>query len=134
MVTVVMTTTMGVKMTKMVVCFFTTFLAVVYIMAVFYILEIRVLMENYLYLCILGSRHYVSAREYYCYLMQIRDGVFNVFFCGGRLFQQCVVDMYIKIESMRLDWYSNLANQKIIRADLYQVSVNCKVHIVYFII
>jgi hypothetical protein len=85
MVTVVMTTTTGVKMTKMVVCFFTTFLAVVYIMVIFDILEIRVLMENYLYLCILGSRLYVSAREYYCYLMQIRDGVFNVFFRGGRL-------------------------------------------------
>jgi hypothetical protein len=41
--------------------------------------------------------------------------------------------MYIKIESMRLDWYSNPDNQKIIRADLYQVSVNCKVHIVYYI-
>jgi hypothetical protein len=79
MVTVVMTTTTGVKMTKMVVCLFTTFLAVVYITVVFDILEIRVFMENYLYLCILGSRLYVSAHKYYCYLMQIRDGVFNVF-------------------------------------------------------
>jgi hypothetical protein len=70
----------GVKMTKMVVCFFTAFLAVVYITVVFDILEIRVFMENYLYLCILGSRLYVSAHKYYCYLMQIRDGVFNVFF------------------------------------------------------
>jgi hypothetical protein len=129
MVTVVMTTTMGVKMTKMVVCFFTAFLAVVYITSVFYILEMRVLMENYLYLCILGSRNYVSGREYYCYLMQIREGVFNVFFRGD--FQQWVVGMYMKIESMRLDWYSNPDNQKIIRADIYQVSVNCKVHIVY---
>jgi hypothetical protein len=66
-------------MTKMVVCLFTTFLAVVYITVVFDILEIRVFMENYLYLCILGSRLYVSAHKYYCYLMQIRDGVFNVF-------------------------------------------------------
>jgi hypothetical protein len=86
MVTVVMTTTTRVKMTKMVVCFFMTFLAVVYITVVFDILEIRVFMGNYLYLCILGSRLYVSAREYYCYLMQIRDGVFNVFFHGRRLF------------------------------------------------
>ena len=29
--------------------------------------------------------------------------------------------MYIKIETMRLDWYSKPENQKIIRADLYQV-------------
>jgi hypothetical protein len=94
--------------------FFTAFLAVVYITVVFDILEIRVFMENYPYLCILGSRLYVSAREYYCYLMQIRDGVFNVFFRGGLLFQQWVVDMYIKIESMRLDWYSNPDNQKVI--------------------
>jgi hypothetical protein len=85
----------GVKMTKMVVCFFTAFLAVVYITVVFDILEIIVFMENYMYLYILGSRLYVSAREYYCYLMQI-DGVFNVFFRGGNLFQQWVVDMYIK--------------------------------------
>jgi hypothetical protein len=134
MVTVVMITTTGVKMTKMVVCFFTAFLAVVYITVVFDILEIRVLMENYHYLCILGSRLYVNAWKYYCYLMQIRDGVFNVFFRGGCLFRQWVVDMYIKIESMRLDWYSNPNNQKIIRADLYQVSVNCKVHVVYYYI
>jgi hypothetical protein len=48
MVTVVMTTTTGLKMTKMVVCFFTAFLALVYITVVFDVLEIRVLMENYL--------------------------------------------------------------------------------------
>jgi len=55
------------------------------------------------------------------YIMQIRNGVFNIFFHGGRLFQQWIVDMYVKIESMRLDWYSNPEHQKIIRADLYQV-------------
>ena len=66
---------------------------------------------------------HVSAREYYCYIMQIRDGVFNIFFNGGRLFQQWIVDMYVKIESMRLDWYSNTEHQKIIRADLYQVKL-----------
>lgn len=64
---------------------------------------------------------YVSAREYYCYKLQIRDGEFNVLFHGGRLFQQFIVDIYIKIETMRLDWYSNPAHQKIVRADLYQV-------------
>ena len=68
-----------------------------------------------------GSRIHVSAREYYTYLIQIRDGVFIIFFYGGRLFQQCLVDVYVKIESMRLDWYSNPEHQKIIRADLYQV-------------
>jgi len=35
-----------------------------------------------------GSRLHVSAREYYCYIMQIRSDIFNIFFYGGRLFQQ----------------------------------------------
>jgi len=70
-----------------------------------------------------SSRLHVSAREYYCYMMQVREGVFVIFFYGGRLFQQWIVDIYIKIESMRLDWYSNPEHQKIIRADLYQVNI-----------
>ena len=69
-----------------------------------------------------GSRRHVSAREYYCFKLQIREGQFNVFFHAGRLFQQFAVDMYVKVESMRLDWYVKPANQAIIRADLYQVS------------
>uniref|UniRef100_K3XRA4 ATP-dependent DNA helicase n=1 Tax=Setaria italica TaxID=4555 RepID=K3XRA4_SETIT len=67
-----------------------------------------------------GSRLHVSAQEYYCYIMQIRDGVFNIFVYGGHLFQQWIVDIYIKIGSMSLDWYSNPDHQKIIRVDLYQ--------------
>jgi hypothetical protein len=38
------------------------------------------------------------------------------------------VDMYIKIESMKLDWYSNPENQKLIWAELYQVTT----HIILF--
>ena len=68
------------------------------------------------------SGRFVTAREYYCYLMQVREGLFNIMLFGGWLFQQWVVDMYVKIESMRLDWYSNPDNQKLIRAELYQVS------------
>ena len=41
-----------------------------------------------------------------CFRLQIRDREFNVMFHGGRLFQQWAVDMYVKVESMRLDWYS----------------------------
>ncbi|TVU34473.1 hypothetical protein EJB05_16308 [Eragrostis curvula] len=67
-----------------------------------------------------SNKKYVSAREYYAYKLQIRRGEFNVLFYGGRLFQQWLVDMYIKVESMRLNWYSLPAHQKIIRADLYQ--------------
>ncbi|TVU46019.1 hypothetical protein EJB05_05534, partial [Eragrostis curvula] len=67
-----------------------------------------------------SNKKYVSAREYYAYKLQIRRGEFNVLFYGKRLLQQWIVDMYIKVESMRLNWYSLPAHQKIIRADLYQ--------------
>ena len=43
-----------------------------------------------------------------------------MFFHAGRLFQQFTVDMYVKVESMRLDWYAKPPHQAIIRADLYQ--------------
>uniref|UniRef100_A0ACD6A2F0 Uncharacterized protein n=1 Tax=Avena sativa TaxID=4498 RepID=A0ACD6A2F0_AVESA len=66
------------------------------------------------------SRKFVSAREYYCFKMQVRKKLFNIILFGGRLFQQWAVDMYIKIETMRLDWYSKPENQKVICADLYQ--------------
>ncbi|EEC75772.1 hypothetical protein OsI_12678 [Oryza sativa Indica Group] len=63
---------------------------------------------------------FVTAREYYCFRLQVRRGLLNIILFGGRLFQQWAVDMYIKIESMRLDWYSKPENQKKIRAELYQ--------------
>ena len=46
---------------------------------------------------------------------------FNVLFHAGRLFQQFAVDMYVKVEWMRLDWYAKPAHHDIIRANLYQV-------------
>lgn len=48
----------------------------------------------------------------------MRRGIFNLILHGGLLFQQFAVDMYIKVESSRLDYVRN--NQKEIRADLYQ--------------
>nr|XP_051207578.1 uncharacterized protein LOC127323481 [Lolium perenne] len=66
------------------------------------------------------SRKFVSAREYYCFKVRVRKKLLNIILFGGRLFQQWAVDMYIKIETMRLDWYSKPANQKVLRADLYQ--------------
>ncbi|XP_073355966.1 uncharacterized protein [Aegilops tauschii subsp. strangulata] len=69
------------------------------------------------------SRKYVSAREYYCFKLQIRKGIFNILLFGGRLLQQWLVDMYIKMETMRLDFYSKPQNQKLIRVELYQVHV-----------
>ncbi|XP_062228527.1 uncharacterized protein LOC133926554 [Phragmites australis] len=65
-----------------------------------------------------GGRLCVSVRDYYCYKFQIRSGIFNPMLFGKRLFQQFVVDTYIKIESSRLDYI--WAHQKELRADLYQ--------------
>nr|XP_034586731.1 uncharacterized protein LOC117849278 [Setaria viridis] len=39
---------------------------------------------------------------------------------GSSVFQQLLVDWYVKVESMRLDWYSKPAHQALIRVDLYQ--------------
>ena len=75
---------------------------------------------------------YVTAREYYCFKLQVRRGIFNILLFGGRLFQQWAVDMYIKIESMRLDWYSNPDNQKLIRAELYQVNTHNLLFVIVF--
>ncbi|XP_074313490.1 uncharacterized protein LOC141648664 [Silene latifolia] len=58
----------------------------------------------------------ISCREYYAYKFKIRPG--NLLLRGGRLFQQYIVDMYVKIENTRLDFFR--LNQDAIRADLYQ--------------
>jgi len=61
----------------------------------------------------------VSVRDYYYYYkFQIQPGIFNPILFGKHLFQQFVVDTYIKIESSRLDYIRN--HQTEIRADLYQ--------------
>ncbi|CAH1427111.1 unnamed protein product [Lactuca virosa] len=61
-------------------------------------------------------------REYYCYKFQIRPN-YNVILLGGRLLQQFVVDIYIKLETSRFDFCRK--NQSKIRADLYQGVVDC---------
>jgi hypothetical protein len=43
------------------------------------------------------------------------------------------MDMYIKIKSMRLDWYSNPENQNLIRAELYQVTTHSFLFIFLFV-
>ena len=57
-------------------------------------------------------------REYYCYKFQMRCGIFNTILHGRRLFQQFIVDTYIKLETTRLNYI--LSNQPRIQADLYQ--------------
>ncbi|XP_021722621.1 uncharacterized protein LOC110690103 isoform X3 [Chenopodium quinoa] len=60
---------------------------------------------------------FISPREYYAYKLQIRPN--NMLLRAGRCFQQYIVDMYVKIENTRLDYFRN--NQETIRADLYKV-------------
>ncbi|XP_021766979.1 uncharacterized protein LOC110731425 [Chenopodium quinoa] len=59
---------------------------------------------------------FISPREYYAYKLQIRPE--NWLLRAGRIFQQYIVDMYVKIENTRLDYFRN--NQDSIRAELYQ--------------
>jgi hypothetical protein len=67
-----------------------------------------------------GPGSCVSPREYYCFKLQIRPREFNILLFGRRLTQQYVVDMYIKIESIRLAFLLRPSTQNLIRADLYQ--------------
>ncbi|GJX19501.1 uncharacterized protein Tco_0222178 [Tanacetum coccineum] len=68
------------------------------------------------------GRKTVTMREYYCYKFQIRATP-NLILFGGKLLQQFVVDVYIKIETSRLAYCEK--NQRKIRADLYQGIVDC---------
>ncbi|KAJ9567031.1 hypothetical protein OSB04_002997 [Centaurea solstitialis] len=65
-------------------------------------------------------RHRVCIDEI---LMKILKSIENVILLGGRLFQQFVVDMYIKIETTCLSFIER--NQAKIRSDLYQGVVDC---------
>jgi hypothetical protein len=68
-----------------------------------------------------GTKHntnsYVTMREYYAYRLQERQGEGNTLICGGRLFQQFVVDAYTYIERMQLMWVRR--NQSALRIELY---------------
>ncbi|XP_012856992.1 PREDICTED: uncharacterized protein LOC105976260 [Erythranthe guttata] len=60
----------------------------------------------------------VSCREYSCYRLQIRNARQSILLLAGRLLQQYTVDMYIKLETTRLDYFRR--NQTNLRAELYQ--------------
>ncbi|XP_012837726.1 PREDICTED: uncharacterized protein LOC105958267 [Erythranthe guttata] len=60
----------------------------------------------------------VSCREYSCYRLQIRSSRQSTLLFAGRLLQQYAVDMYIKLETTRLDYCQR--NQANLRAELYQ--------------
>ena len=57
--------------------------------------------------------------QFYRYRVMVCGGeTFNIIHRLGRLFQQYIVDMYLKIEAERLYFLRN--NQKTLRAELYQ--------------
>ncbi|KAK6023902.1 hypothetical protein OSTOST_10298 [Ostertagia ostertagi] len=59
----------------------------------------------------------ISQREYYSYLLSVRDN-FNPILYAGKLFQQFAVDAYVKIEQNRLNFARR--NQLRLRSDSYR--------------
>ncbi|KAL2527399.1 Helitron helicase-like domain containing protein [Abeliophyllum distichum] len=68
------------------------------------------------------SRSQVSCREYYCSKLQVRSFSNSILLHAGKLLQQYIVDMYVKIETSRLDYFR--MNQTQLRAELYQEIVD----------
>lgn len=64
------------------------------------------------------QRNEVSCREYYCYKLQVRSTETSLLLNSGRLLQQNILDMYVKLETSRLDYFRN--NQNDIRTELKQ--------------
>ncbi|KAL5572066.1 hypothetical protein UlMin_021663 [Ulmus minor] len=64
------------------------------------------------------KRNTVSCCEYYCYKLQIRSTGKSILLHSGHLLQQYVIDMYVKLETQRLDYFRNRQDE--IRAELYQ--------------
>jgi hypothetical protein len=115
------TTWVKMKLQKSMISYFLFLVLRQTIMIIIRVNKILVNVSLQIFLNITGcNRKYVSAREYYCYKLHIRPNEFNIMFYGGRLFQQWLVVMFVKVESMRLDWYSFPKHQKIIRAELYR--------------
>ncbi|KAG5562040.1 hypothetical protein RHGRI_004922 [Rhododendron griersonianum] len=68
----------------------------------------------------------VSACEFYAYRFQIREDNNSILLRSARILQQFAVDIYVKIETSRLDYFRY--KQEEIRADLYQGIVNSVNH------
>ncbi|KAL0367930.1 UNVERIFIED_CONTAM: hypothetical protein Scaly_1011900 [Sesamum calycinum] len=66
------------------------------------------------------KRETVSAREYYCYRLQMRAGDKSILLHSNRLLQQYVNDMYIKVETQRLDYFRHEQRQKNARIESLQ--------------
>ena len=59
----------------------------------------------------------ISCLQFYAHRLAVRAG-FNPIFYGGKLFQQYVVDGYVRTESSRIQWVKD--NQRKLRVDMYQ--------------
>ncbi|XP_073130774.1 uncharacterized protein [Henckelia pumila] len=66
-----------------------------------------------------NKRSTVSCREYYCYKLQIRKNDKSFLLHTGRLLQQYVIDMYIKIETSRLEFFRTKDMQQRLRNEIY---------------
>ncbi|XP_034945195.1 uncharacterized protein [Chelonus insularis] len=73
--------------------------------------------ESYVSVINKNTKSYITQNDYHKYRIAIRNE-FNVFLMGRRLFQQWVVDSYVKTEKDRLNYLRN--NQKQLRAESYQ--------------
>jgi len=58
----------------------------------------------------------ITQKEFYCYRLAIRNEL-SILHKSGKLFQQYLVDSYVKIEQNRLNWIRN--NQTELRAETY---------------
>ncbi|CAH9052040.1 unnamed protein product [Cuscuta europaea] len=65
-----------------------------------------------------NKRDNVSCREYSAYHFQVRHKDEYIVLHSGRLFQQFIVDMYIKIETQRLDYFRT--QQRDVRTECLQ--------------
>ncbi|XP_073277631.1 uncharacterized protein [Primulina huaijiensis] len=66
------------------------------------------------------QRSTLSCREYYCYKLQIREIDKSFLLHTGRLLQQYIVDMYIKIETSWLDFFKTSNMQNRLRNEAYR--------------
>ncbi|KAL7598971.1 hypothetical protein Lser_V15G23940 [Lactuca serriola] len=53
----------------------------------------------------------ITVNMYYSYQLHARSNMFSLLLCGGRLFQQYIVDAYICVEQNRLDYVQNHQEQ-----------------------
>ena len=60
----------------------------------------------------------MTRADYFKYRLGIRDGLFNTLIYAGKLFQQWIVDRYVKIERDRIEYCRN--EQSKLRVETYQ--------------